>query len=340
MGATLLEVDNLTTSFFTHQGEVQAVRGVNFRVNAGEMVGIVGESGSGKSVTLLSVLQLLKSPGKTIAGRALFKGENLLDKNERQMRALRGDCLSMIFQDPMTSLNPTLTIGEQIMETLRVHRRISRKAARHRAVELLELVRIPSPDQRLNAYPHEFSGGMRQRVMIAMALSCDPDLLIADEPSTALDVTIQAQIILLLKQIQRELNTAVILITHDLGVIAEAVSRVIVMYGGMIMEEASVEDIFYRPRHPYTWGLLASVPRVDVEEKQRLSPIAGSPPDMLNPPAGCPFFPRCRFALQICRLKIPAYFSSAPGRRSLCWRLHPGAPDRNRFLERQKNYVN
>jgi len=324
----LLEVRGLTTSFFTSRGEVQAVRGVNFDVLAGEIVGIVGESGSGKSITCMSILRLLKSNGRVVQGHAKFEGANLLELSEHEMRKLRGDDIAMIFQDPMTSLNPTLTVGEQIIETIITHRGSSRKAARQRVVELFELVKIPEAASRLSSYPHEFSGGMRQRVMIAMALSCDPKLLIADEPTTALDVTIQRQILLLLKEIQSRLGMAIILITHDLGVIAEVADRILVMYGGMVMETGEVNTIFAAPTHPYTQGLLASVPKLRTANKERLRPIPGSPPDMLRPPIGCPFAPRCVHAMEICVEQVPPTFDMADQElhQTKCWLHHPDAP--------------
>lgn len=324
----LLKIENLSTSFFTSRGEVQAVRGVNFEVMPGEILGIVGESGSGKSITCMSIMRLLKSNGRVVSGTAHFEGKNLTDLPEVEMRKLRGNDIAMIFQDPMTSLNPTLTVGEQIIETILAHNSVSRKQARARVVELFELVKIPEAASRLGSYPHEFSGGMRQRVMIAMALACDPKLLIADEPTTALDVTIQRQILLLLKEIQSRLNMAVILITHDLGVIAEITDRIMVMYGGMVMEEASVDDLFKNPSHPYTKGLLTSIPKIGQEGKERLKPIPGSPPDMLRPPAGCPFAPRCEKAMQICLEEMPERFvvTSDLPHTSKCWLHHPDAP--------------
>ena len=324
----LLKVCDLTTSFFTSRGEVQAVRGVDFDVHAGEVLGIVGESGSGKSITCMSVLRLLKNNGRTIKGTAHFEGRDLLELSEFEMRRLRGNDIAMIFQDPMTSLNPTLTVGEQIIETIIAHKNISRSAARERVVELFELVKIPEAASRLGAYPHEFSGGMRQRVMIAMALSCDPKLLIADEPTTALDVTIQRQILLLLKEIQSRLGMAIILITHDLGVIAEVTDRILVMYGGTAMETANVHDLFDKPMHPYTQGLLASVPNVNNIDGEKLKPIPGSPPDMLRPPKGCPFMPRCDKAMEICVTTGAPEFEidDARSHKSRCWLHHPDAP--------------
>ena len=326
MIAPLLSVTDLRTSFFTSRGEVQAVRGVSFELRPGEILGIVGESGSGKSITCMSLLGLLKSNGKVVAGSALFEGKDLLKLDDSELRKLRGDEIGMIFQDPMTSLNPTLAVGEQVIETILRHRRISRAAARKRAIELFELVRIPSAEKRLRSYPHEFSGGMRQRVMIAIALSCDPKLLIADEPTTALDVTIQRQILALLKELQSRLGMAVILITHDLGVIAETSDRVLVMYGGMVMEQAPVRRIFAWPSHPYTRGLLASIPDLRTGTHQRLTPIPGSPPDMRRPPDGCPFAPRCPHAMAQCVAALPPIYEVEASHGSRCWLHHAAAP--------------
>lgn len=324
MSDKLLELKNVKTSFYTHLGEVQAVRGVSYHLEKGEALGIVGESGSGKSVTSMSVMGLLQHPGKVKDGEILFKGENLLDKNKSQMMSIRGNEIAMIFQDPMTSLNPVYTVGDQISEAIRIHQKVSKKEAREKAIEMLELVGIPSPKDRIDNYPHEFSGGMRQRAMIAIALSCKPDLLIADEPTTALDVTIQAQILKLMKDLKEKINTSIILITHDLGVVADVCSRVIVMYGGLIMEEGTVEEIFYRPKHPYTMGLLKSIPKL--VEEERLVPIDGTPPDLLKPPVGCPFAARCDYAMNICLEQMPDYYSSSPGHRSMCWLLDEDAP--------------
>jgi oligopeptide transport system ATP-binding protein len=326
MSTPLLSVSNLSTSFFTSRGEVQAVRGVSFELRAGEILGIVGESGSGKSITCMSLMALLRSSGRVIDGSALFEGRDLLKLDEDDLSALRGNDISMIFQDPMTSLNPTLTVGEQVIETILRHRKVSRAAARARAIELFDLVRIPSAAKRLKSYPHEFSGGMRQRVMIAIALACDPKLLIADEPTTALDVTIQRQILALLKELQSRLGMAVILITHDLGVIAETADRVLVMYGGMVMEEGPVRELFARPSHPYTRGLLASIPDLRDDAHHRLTPIPGSPPDMLRPPKGCPFAPRCPHAMAQCNAALPPLYDAGPAHRARCWLHHPEAP--------------
>jgi oligopeptide transport system ATP-binding protein len=319
----LLRIEGLRVSFFTHVGEVKAIQDVGFQIGAGESVGVVGESGSGKSVTALAILRLLPYPGKITSGNLFFHGENLLKKNPREMRALRGDRISMIFQDPMTSLNPVITIGAQIVEALDVHhKKKSRKEAWDRAAEMLDLVGIPDAPARVRAYPHEFSGGMRQRAMIAMALACEPALLIADEPTTALDVTIQAQILELMSDLRRKIGTSVLLITHDLGVVSETCSRVIVMYGGQIMEEAPAEELFEAPLHPYTRGLMLSLPLRNGRVRGRLEPIPGTPPDLLRPPAGCPFVERCPEAMKICLEHRPGFYSRA-FRRAACWRLDP-----------------
>jgi len=326
MSRRILELKDVKTSFYTHLGEVQAVRGVSFTLDKGEALGIVGESGSGKSVTSMSIMKLVQYPGKVKEGQILFKGEDLVPKSKKEMMSIRGDEIAMIFQDPMTSLNPVYTIGDQIMEATIKHQGLSKAEAREKAIEMLRLVGIPSPEKRVDNYPHEFSGGMRQRAMIAIALSCQPDLLIADEPTTALDVTIQAQILELMKDIKEKLDTAIILITHDLGVVADVCSRIIVMYGGLIMEEGSAEEIFYTPKHPYTMGLLKSIPRLDLAEKQRLVPIPGTPPDLLKPPAGCPFASRCPYAMNICIETMPEFTVSETGHRAACWLQHPDAP--------------
>ncbi|WDQ97904.1 ABC transporter ATP-binding protein [Devosia sp. J2-20] len=323
-GEPVLSVRDLKTSFFSQRGEVQAVRGVSFDVYPGEILGIVGESGSGKSITCMSVLRLLKASGRVIGGAVDFDGKDLMQLDEADLRDIRGNRIGMIFQDPMTSLNPTLSVGEQVIETILRHRQASRAEARARAIELFELVRIPSAAERLKSYPHEFSGGMRQRVMIAIALACDPKLLIADEPTTALDVTIQRQILGLLRDLQQRLGMAVILITHDLGVIAEVTDRIVVMYGGLVMETGPVRPIFATPRHPYTQGLLASVPDLRDDSHQRLTPIPGAPPDMAHPPAGCPFTARCPHAMAQCQAELPPLFGEAQAAR--CWLHHPNAP--------------
>ncbi len=328
MSEKLLDVKNMKTSFYTHVGEVQAVRGVSFSLKKGEAIGIVGESGSGKSVTSMSIMQLLQYPGKVKEGEIIFKGEDILKKDKKEMMNIRGDEIAMIFQDPMTSLNPVYKVGDQIMEAIIRHQGLSKKEAREKAIDMLRTVGIPSPEERVDNYPHEFSGGMRQRAMIAIALSCEPDLLIADEPTTALDVTIQAQILELLKELSEKIDTSIILITHDLGVVADVCSRICVMYGGLIMEEGTSEEIFYEPMHPYTMGLLKSIPRMDEEsENQRLIPIPGSPPDMIKPPVGCPFAARCPYTMKICMEKMPEYTVTETGHRAVCWLNHKDAPE-------------
>jgi len=300
----LLEVRDLRTSFRTDDGLVKAVEGVNFSVERGKTLGIVGESGCGKSVTCLTIMGL-NNPRNTISsGEALFKGENLLAMSRNQLRDLRGNDVAMIFQDPMTSLNPVHSIGKQLVEAVLLHRDVSKKEARLRALELLKAVGIPRADRRIGDYPHQFSGGMRQRVMIAMSLINEPDLLIADEPTTALDVTTQAQILNLMLKLQEEFNTAIIMITHDLGVVAEIADDVVVMYAGRVAEEGTVDEIFTRPQHPYTWGLLGSLPRLDTDV-DRLVQIQGQPPSLLNPPRGCRFHPRCPYVMDVCKSKEP-----------------------------------
>lgn len=323
MSEKILEVEHLETSFFTHAGEVKAVRDISFSVEKGKILGIVGESGSGKSVSLKSVMRLIEHPGKIKGGTITFDGEDLLSKTEKEMLQVRGKRIAMVFQDPMSSLNPVFRIGNQITDSILYHDKVSKAEANRRAIELLRLVGIPSPETRINNYPHEFSGGMRQRVMIAMALACHPELLIADEPTTALDVTIQLQILKLMKNIQEKEGTTVILVTHDLGVVAELCDRVIVMYGGQIMEEGTVDEIFYEPMHPYTKGLLRSVPSLS-NTKERLVPIPGSPPDLLNPPKGCPFCYRCKHAMELCVEEAPPFYETETGHRCACW-LHDPA---------------
>ena len=322
----ILEVNNLKTSFFTHAGEVKAVGGVSFTLNKGEALGIVGESGSGKSITMMSIMRLLSENGKIVNGNIKFEGKDLAEVSEKEMENIRGNEIGMIFQDPMTSLNPVLTVGEQLMEPLRKHKKMSKDEAFKKAVEMLALVGIPSPESRMKQYPHEFSGGMRQRVMIAMALTCEPKLLIADEPTTALDVTIQAQILEIMKDLKDRLNKSIILITHDLGVVADVCDRINVMYGGTIVESGTAEDIFYNPKHPYTWGLLKSVPNPKNLVKERLNPIDGQPPDLLNPPVGCPFAARCDYAMQVCVECRPESFKIKDGHTAACWLNHADAP--------------
>jgi oligopeptide transport system ATP-binding protein len=316
----LLRVDDLKTYFYTEEGVVKAVDGVSFDVAPGEILGLVGESGCGKTVSALSVLRLIPiPPGKIVSGSVLFAGKDLVRMSEDGIRHVRGNDIAMIFQEPMTSLNPVLTIGRQLTETLELHLKMDRGAATQRAVELLEMVGIPEGRSRINDYPHQFSGGMRQRVMIAMALSCNPKLLLADEPTTALDVTIQAQILELLTRLTRELGTAVIIITHNLGVVARYADRVNVMYAGKIVEAASAEDLYHRPRHAYTLGLLRSVPRLDQARKEKLDPIDGMPPDLVRVPPGCSFRPRCRFAVDRCGEEIPPLLPVENSRTSACW---------------------
>ena len=325
MARKLLSVRNLKTSFFTHVGEVKAVRGISFDVNEGEVLGIVGESGSGKSVTSLSIMGLLQYPGRVVDGEILLNGEDILTYSKNQMRRVRGKEIAMIFQDPMTSLNPVYTIGNQSMEMILEHEKMSRREARARAIEMLKLVGIPAAEKRIDSYPHEFSGGMRQRVMIALALSCNPKLLIADEPTPALDVTIQAQILNLIKKLNRQFGMTTMLITHDLGVVATVCDKVAVMYGGLIMEYGTVDEIFYHPRHPYTMGLLGSIPHVDGGEKRRLIPIDGTPPDLINPPKGCPFSTRCKYCMNVCTREQPPYYAEDK-HRTMCWLLDVDAP--------------
>ncbi|MCP1162291.1 ABC transporter ATP-binding protein [Bacillus sp. 1813sda1] len=319
MSEKLLEVNNLKTSFFIESGEVEAVRGVTFRLNKGEVVGIVGESGSGKSVMAKSVMSLVTSPGKVKEGEILFHNENILSKSEKELRSIRGNQISLISQDPMSALNPVVKIGKQMTEVIIRHQKVKKKEAEQIAINLLTQVGLSSPEERVKQYPHELSGGMKQRVMIAMAMSCNPDLLIADEPTTALDVTIQAQILDLMKNLKNETNMALLLITHDLGIVAQNCTRVIVMYGGLIMEEGPVLDIFQSPNHPYTKGLLNSLPKISNGVKERLAPIQGVTPNLLNPPKGCPFAERCPHAMDICEKERPPYFEIGNERRSMCW---------------------
>ncbi len=304
-GEPLLDVRGLATYFWTEDGVVKAVDGVSFQVFPGERFAIVGESGSGKSVTALSVMRLVDRPGKIVAGEVFFEGRNLLELDEEEMQGVRGAKIAMVFQDPMTSLNPVFTVGHQIMEAILLHQKVSKAEARDRAIELLKEVGIPRAEERIDDYPHQFSGGMRQRAMIAMALSCQPRLLIADEPTTALDVTIQAQILELILGLSEERGTAVILITHDLGIVAGFAERLMVMYAGKVVESGSVEDIYYHSLHPYTWGLMGSLSRLDMKRKDRLEPIPGTPPSLIFLPPGCPFHPRCRYRVEQCRVETP-----------------------------------
>ncbi len=314
----LLEVNNLQTSFFTDAGEVKAVNGVSFSLERGKVLGIVGESGSGKSVTAYSIMQILADTGKIVGGKILYKGNDLSTWNEKQMRSFRGKCCSIIFQDPMTSLNPIFTIGNQLKEAIKLHTDKKGKDATNRAIELLELVGINEPAKRLKQYPFELSGGMRQRVMIAMALACEPDILIADEPTTALDVTIQAQILELIQELQKKLGMAVILVTHDLGVIADLCDNIVVMYGGRICERGTAKEIFYNPKHEYTKGLLRSIPNIN-RMKEKLIPIAGTPINMLNLPKGCSFCARCEKAMKICLTEQPEELVINENHKASCW---------------------
>ena len=322
----LLEVKNLNTSFHIGVGTVQAVRGVSFSVAEGESIGIVGESGSGKTQTMLSVMGLLPSYAEVTADSMLFNGRELTKLTAKEMRAIQGSEIGMIFQDPMTSLNPLFTVENQLTEPLRIHQKMSKSQARARALELLNLVEIPNPEARLKQYPHEFSGGMRQRVMIAIAIACNPKMVIADEPTTALDVTIQAQILDLLNHLKQETKTSIIMITHDLGVIASMCSRILVMYGGTICEEGTAREIFYDARHPYTWGLLNSIPKIHGDPNEKLIPIHGTPPDMLMPPKGCPFAPRCSHCMPVCREYMPPRSVLSDTHAVSCHLMHPKAP--------------
>ena len=319
--ANLLEVVDLRTSFFTPSGEVKAVDGVSFTLNEGTVLGIVGESGSGKSVTAYSILQILTHPGRIVSGSVKFRGQELVGISENEMRKIRGNKISIIFQDPMTSLNPTFTIGNQLVETILLHTKRNKEQAQARAIEMLSLVGINEPERRLRQYAYELSGGMRQRVMIAMALACEPDILIADEPTTALDVTIQAQILELMTELQKKLGMAIILITHDLGVVAGMCDEVIVMYAGHLVERGKADDIFYEPAHEYTKGLMRSLPRMEDDGSEKLVPISGTPVDMLAVPPGCSFSPRCGSAMQICLTRRPEECAiNDPHRHiSACW---------------------
>ena len=329
----MLEIKDLRVSFSTYSGDVQAVRGVDLRLQDGDILAIVGESGCGKSVTAQSILQL-HDPAVTRygSGQILLDGQDLLKLSDRDMQKIRGKQISMIFQDPMTSLNPTMTVGKQIMEVLREHEKgengshITRKEARERAIELLRMVRLPNPEQRINQYPHEFSGGQRQRVMIAIAMACSPRLLIADEPTTALDVTVQAQILELMKEMQRQKGTTIVIITHDMGAVASIARTVAVMYSGIIVETGTVEDIFYRHEHPYTHGLLASVPRQRYQKERDLESIEGMPPDLVSPPPGCPFADRCPYAMKVCHELLPEETSLSEHHTCRCHLLDPECP--------------
>lgn len=325
----VLEVKDLNISFHTYAGEVKAVRGIDFELKEGETLAIVGESGCGKTVTVKSILRLLKEPPAEIkkGSQIIYNGENVLDMKTKRLESFRGEEASMIFQDPMTSLNPTMTVGNQIMESLKIHKKMKKDQAEKEAVRLLKLVNMPNAEERIKSYPHELSGGMRQRVMIAIALSCNPNILIADEPTTALDVTIQAQIIDLLNDLKVKFNTSIILVTHDLGVVANFADRIQVMYAGNIIETGKKDEIFYNPQHPYTWALLDSVPRLDVESKEELYSLGGTPPDLILPLAGCPFASRCEHAMEICLDTKPQETNLTDTHKTYCWLQHPDAPE-------------
>lgn len=328
MDEYLLNIQNLETSFFTSVGVTKAANGVNWNLRSGETLGVVGESGSGKSVTALSILRLIPDPpGKIVAGRIFFQGVDLLSIPLSKMRTIRGNSISMIFQEPMTSLNPVFTVGNQIAEAISLHQGLSKQDSRDKCIEILRLVGIPSPDRRIRDYPYQMSGGMRQRVMIAMALSCNPQILIADEPTTALDVTIQAQILDLMNRLKEEMGTAIVMITHNLGVVAEMAQRVIVMYAGTVVEEAPVDELFYSPRHPYTKGLLKTVPRLDDGTGicKRLPEIPGMIPNLYEIPEGCSFHPRCQFAIDECRHRVPPNIRIGEGHSCRCWLAEKGS---------------
>ncbi len=323
-----LEVKNLRVSYYTYAGEVKAVRGMSFDVDKGECIAIVGESGCGKTVTSKAIMGLIQSPPGEIkeGSEVIYKGENILNFSEKQWQNFRGEECSMIFQDALTALNPTMKVGKQIAENLIIHRGMKKHEALSEAKKMLELVGIPNIEKRINQYPHEFSGGMRQRVMIAIALACNPSILIADEPTTALDVTIQAQIIDIIKNLQQKLGTSVILITHDLGVVADLANRIFVMYAGKLVEKGNYKEIFYNPKHPYTWALLKAVPRLDADDKEELVSIQGTPPDLICPPAGCGFALRCKNCMNICLREEPPASEFEEGHTVACWLHHPMAP--------------
>ena len=329
--ADVLKIENLHVSFDTYAGEVHAVRGVSLHVGEGEVLAIVGESGCGKSVTAQTIMKLNPMPPARIKqGNIDLCGEDIVAANEKKMQDIRGRLVSMIFQDPMTCLNPTMKVGRQLTEAICQHRKLSKDEAKKEAVRLLEMVQIPNAAERAEQYPHEFSGGMRQRAMIAMAMSCEPKLLIADEPTTALDVTIQAQIMQLMAKVREETGTAIILITHDLGVVANLADRVAVMYAGKIVETGTAEDIFYRPKHPYTQALLKSLPTVETSREEKLVSIAGTPPDLFMPPKGCEFASRCEHCMKVCKKHVPPTYEEGPGHKAVCWRLHPACPAQNK----------
>lgn len=334
----ILDVENLQVSFNTYAGEVKAVRGVSFELHKGETLAFVGESGCGKSVTSKAIMRLLKPPFAEIkpGSRIICDGKDVMSMSKKELYEFRGDEISMIFQDPMTSLNPTMKVGDQIMESLMLHKHLDKKAARAEAIEMLRTVNIPSPEKRVDNYPHEMSGGMRQRVMIAMALACNPKILIADEPTTALDVTIQAQIMDLMKDLKEKMNTAIILVTHDLGVVANFADRIQVMYAGQVMERGTAKEIFYEAKHPYTWALLSSIPKVGDKPKSELYALKGTPPDLILPLEHCPFASRCEYCMQICREKNPMETSLSDTHKVSCWLMHEKAPKVKSFYDKQK----
>ena len=333
----ILQVENLQVSFHTYAGEVRAVRGVSFEVSRGETLAFVGESGCGKTATAKAIMRLWKPPLVEIKKDSviLYNGEDVMGMNKKRLQSLRGNEISMIFQDPMTSLNPTMTVGKQIMEGLRLHRGLSKSEARAETLNMLRLVKIPDPEKNIDSFPHQLSGGMRQRIMIAMALACSPSILIADEPTTALDVTIQAQILDLLQHLKKELNTAIILVTHDLGVIANFADRVQVMYAGQVVERGTTEEIFNTAKHPYTWALLSSVPTLAKESKQELYALKGTPPDLILPLHHCPFAARCEYCMQICKEQMPPEVAVSGTHKASCWLMHPDAPQVESFYERR-----
>ena len=335
--AKLLDVENLQVSFHTYAGEVKAVRGVSFELNEGETLAFVGESGCGKTVTAKAIMRLHPTNTTEIkeGSKIIYRDQDVLAMSKKELSNYRGDEVSMIFQDPMTSLNPTMTVGKQIMEGLILHRGLDKKAAREEAINMLKLVKIPDAEKRVDAYPHEMSGGMRQRVMIAIALACNPTLLIADEPTTALDVTIQAQIMELLGELKKELNTAIILVTHDLGVVADFADRIQVMYAGQVIERGTVQEIFKNAKHPYTWALLASVPRLDSENKKDLYALQGTPPDLINELNHCPFAARCEYCMQICKEAMPEETLVDGTHKVSCWLQHPNAPKVKSIYEKE-----
>ena len=333
----ILEVENLNVSFNTYAGEVKAVRGVSFELSRGETLAFVGESGCGKTVTAKSILRLLKPPFAVIKpeSKIVCNGKDVLKMNKKELCEFRGDEVGMIFQDPMTSLNPTMTVGKQIMESQMIHKKLDKKAAREEAIKMLKLVNIPSPEKRIDNYPHEMSGGMRQRVMIAIALACNPNVLIADEPTTALDVTIQAQIMDLMMELKTEMNTAIILVTHDLGVVANFADRIQVMYAGEVVERGTTKEIFNESKHPYTWALLRSVPRLGSESKEELYALGGTPPDLLLPLNHCPFADRCEYCMPICKERKPPETVLSDTHKVSCWLMHEKAPKVESFYDRR-----